>query len=216
MDLTRDDILSLIDELIIMLRERKITGQITIYGGSAVAYYHENRGVTRDIDSIFSPYKEILEIAREIASRHKDLRSDWLNAGISTVMPRVPDENPAVYYQDENITVQFGSEEYLLAMKAVTSRRTEQDRYDAALLFNSLALNSYLGIIDLVSRYYGPGNWGSQELFWEDIEELAQEMKAVKQTRMELLPQRKDTEILSHFSTIEYDKDYDYKKMRLE
>ena len=179
MDLTRTDILMLLDELIAMMKERNIAGQIAVYGGSAVAYYHENRNITRDVDSIFSPYDAIVEIAKELALRHKGLEDSWLNAAVTDVLPRRPDENPEVYYQDETITVQFGSEEYLLAMKATTSRRTEQDRYDAALLYNSLSLKSYLDINSVVDKYYGSaqGGWGSQELFWEDIEELAEELK---------------------------------------
>jgi hypothetical protein len=75
--------------------------------------------------------------------------------------------------------VQLGSREYLLAMKAMTSRRSEQDKTDAALLFNQLGLNSWLDIAELVSRYYGPaGSAGSQELFWEDIADTALEQRA--------------------------------------
>ncbi|MCL1847711.1 MAG: hypothetical protein FWF91_07105 [Coriobacteriia bacterium] len=176
MDLTKEDILALLDELIEILRGRGIVGEITVYGGSAIAYYHDKRGVTRDVDSIFSPYQEIAAIAKEIAACHQGLNDNWLNTGVITVMPPKPDEKPELYYQDENISVQFGSEEFLLAMKATSTRRTEQDLYDAALLYNSLSLKSYLDISDLVSKYYGKGNWGSQELFWEDIEEYANEL----------------------------------------
>jgi len=176
MDLTRSDILTLLDELIEMMKERGISGEISIYGGSAVAFYSEERGVTRDVDSLFTPHNEIFALAQELALRYDGLRNDWLNAGIAEVMPRFPDEHPVIYYQDEKIIVQFGSEEYLIAMKAVTSRRTEQDRYDAALLFVSLQYKSYLDISAAVSKYYGAGSWGSQELFWEDIEDLAQEL----------------------------------------
>jgi hypothetical protein len=178
MDLTRDDILNLIDELIRLLQEKEIGGIITIYGGSAVAYYHDERGVTRDIDSIIVPSQTILEIAKELSVRHPGLQDNWLNMGIISIMPPLPDESPSVYYQDEKITVQFGSEEYLLAMKAVVPRRSEQDKTDAALLFNSLDLKSWLDISAIVSKYFpGSGNWGSQELFWEDIEELANSQK---------------------------------------
>jgi len=46
-------------------------------------------------------------------------------------------------------------------------------------MFNALFLKSYLEISDLMSKYYGRGgNWGSQELFWEDIEELALSLKS--------------------------------------
>jgi hypothetical protein len=179
MDLTRKDILLLIDELIELLKAKNISGTITIYGGSAVSYYHDERGVTRDIDSIISPSKEVLEAAKELSKAHPGLQDNWLNMGIITIMPPVPDGNPSIYYQDDDLTIQFGSEEYLLAMKAVVPRRSEQDKFDAALLFNSLELKSWLDIYRIVEKYFlGSGNWGSQELFWEEIEDLADDLKA--------------------------------------
>ncbi|GHT79999.1 hypothetical protein FACS1894104_5360 [Actinomycetota bacterium] len=179
MDLTRNDILQLLDELIELLIAKSIKGVITIYGGSAVSYYHDERGVTRDIDSIITPSKEVLEVAKELSEIHPGLQENWLNMAIVTIMPPVPDDNPSIYYQDDNLKVQFGSEEYLLAMKAVVPRRSEQDKYDAALLFNSLGLKSWLEINTMVSKYFpGSGNWGSQELFWEEVEYLAGELKA--------------------------------------
>jgi len=177
MDLERKDILALIDDLVSEMKKRGTSGVINIYGGSAIAYYFEARAVTRDVDSLFQPYEEIREIAQELTLKYPGLGKDWLNSAVMEVMPSKPDENPEVYYQNENITVQFGSREYLLVMKATASRRAEQDRHDAALLFNDLALNSHLDIARLVAKYYDKNtNWGSQELFWEDIEELAQEL----------------------------------------
>jgi hypothetical protein len=177
MDLTRDDILRLVDELIEELRSEGIAGTISIYGGSAIAFYHSSRGVTRDIDSMFEPSAQILMAAKRIAARHNGLQEDWLNNNIRTVMPKLPDENPKTYYQDESLIVEFGSQEYLLAMKAVVSRRTEQDLHDAALLYNALELSSWLDIARIVAKYHTSGSWGSQELFWEDIEALANELR---------------------------------------
>lgn len=181
MDLNRESILNLIDELIELLKIKGIGGTITIYGGSAVAYYHDERGVTRDVDSIISPAPKVLEAARELAQAHPGLQDNWLNMGIFTIMPPVPDEKPSVYYQDDDLTVQFGSEEYLLAMKAVVPRRSTQDKFDASFLFNSLGLKSWLDISTIVSKYFpGKDNWGSQELFWEEIAELAGELSLKK------------------------------------
>jgi hypothetical protein len=177
MDLTRGDILRLVDELIEELRSEGIVGTISIYGGSAIAFYHSSRGVTRDIDSIFEPSSQILMAVKRIATRHNGLQEDWLNSGIRTIMPKLQDENPETYYQDGSLTVEFGSQEYLLAMKAVVSRRTEQDLHDAALLYNALRLSSWLDIARIVAKYHVSGNWSSQELFWEDIEALANELR---------------------------------------
>jgi hypothetical protein len=101
MDLTRDDILRLIDELITEIRTEGVSGTLSIYGGSAIAFYHSERGVTRDIDSVFEPSAKILKVAKRIATRHKGLQEDWLNNGVADVLPILPDNSPKVYYQDE-------------------------------------------------------------------------------------------------------------------
>jgi hypothetical protein len=49
-------------------------------------------------------------------------------------------------------------------------------REDILSLLDELGLRSWLDIAEVVKRYYGSsGNAGSQELFWEDIAEAAQE-----------------------------------------
>jgi hypothetical protein len=89
-------------------------------------------------------------------------------------MPPSPDDKPTVYYSDDALKVEFGSREYLLAMKAMTSRRSEQDKFDAALLFNDLGLKTWLDLANVVGKYYhSSGHAGSQELFWEDIVSVA-------------------------------------------
>jgi hypothetical protein len=173
MDLSRDDILNLLDELISNLRVKKIKGTITIYGGSAVSYYLEERGVTRDIDSVAEPLGDIRECVNDIAQRHVGLQDDWLNVAVKSVLPPKPDDAPDVYYQDDDLTIRIASKSYLLAMKAASPRRAERDKRDAALLFNALGLNSWLDIDKAVAKYYYPGNWGPQELFWEDIADTA-------------------------------------------
>ncbi|MDR2106238.1 MAG: hypothetical protein LBP24_02390 [Coriobacteriales bacterium] len=174
MDLSRDDILALLDELVAELKAQGISGTIAIYGGSAVSFYHPTRGVTRDVDSFFQPYEAIADVAARIAARHPGLGDTWLNMQIYDKMPPEPDDDPTVYYADDALTIQFGSQEYLLAMKAMTGRRSEQDKADAALLFNELGLCSWLDIAEVVGRYYGSAkNAGSQELFWEDIADVA-------------------------------------------
>jgi hypothetical protein len=178
MDLTRQDILDLLDELIAELIQDGVTGEIVVYGGSAVAYYHGERDVTRDVDSMYKPYAKIKKAAQAVAARHEGLDDNWFNMQIHDMMPPVPDDNPSVYYEDKGLTASFASQEYLLAMKANCSRRSEQDKQDAAMLYSALGLKSWLDIAAVVAKYYGEGNYGSQELFFEDIEDLAQELKS--------------------------------------
>lgn len=66
------------------------------------------------------------------------------------VLPPKKDDSPEVYYDNGKVKVLFASKEYLLAMKSMVSRKTERDKYDAALLFNLLHLSSWLDIEKIV------------------------------------------------------------------
>jgi hypothetical protein len=47
----------------------------------------------------------------------------------------------------------------------------------AALLFNSLGFSSWLDISRIVNKYYAGSSFGSQKLFWEDIETIVMRLE---------------------------------------
>lgn len=96
---------------------------------------------------------------------------------IHDVMPPIGDDNPEVYSDANGLKVTFASKKYLLAMKAMSDRRSQKDLDDAAVLFNALRLKNWMGIDEIVHRYYGVESAGAQELFFEDIEDRADEIR---------------------------------------
>jgi hypothetical protein len=53
-------------------------------------------------------------------------------------------------------------------------RKVNSNGFDT---YNALELSSWLDIARIVEKYHTSSSWGSQELFWEDIEALAHELK---------------------------------------
>ena len=166
---------TLIDELITECEARNISGSITIYGGTAMLYYFHDLRSTIDVDATFVPYEEIKQVSTTIASRH-NIPNDWFNSAVHDCIPPQPDPCATLYYRGKNLSVFFASQEYLLAMKASSSRRSEKDLLDAATLFNALDLNSTSDIERIVSTYFNSTQFG-EELFFEDIVDLANELK---------------------------------------
>ena len=175
MEMNRAQIMELLDGLIEECLGRGITGTVAIYGGTAMAYHSPDLRTTQDVDSMFKPYETIHDAAQCVAQCHQ-VPADWLNMQIHDIMPPVADDDPQVYFDRDGLRVTFASKPYLLAMKAMSDRRSQKDLDDAAELFNLLGLSSWMDIDELVHRYYGKGSAGAQELFFEDIEDRALEM----------------------------------------
>ncbi|MDR0950678.1 MAG: hypothetical protein LBM13_03485 [Candidatus Ancillula sp.] len=177
MDLNNEKVYALVDEIIQKLKERKATAVLRIYGGSAVSYYYHDRSLTKDVDALYDSDPAVEEVKQEICQEQPELDAEWLNEHVFDVMPKFPDDNPTIYYKNDNITVTVASREYLLAMKAMVTRKTFVDLTDAAVLFNQLGLHNWMDIDKLVTKFYGPSQADSQELWFEDIEDYALKLK---------------------------------------
>jgi len=175
LDLTSEDIHGLLDEFIQRLKDVGYEGWIDVYGGSAVAHYHNERQATQDKDSFYYPVTMLEIVAKDMAAAHPGLGEKWINNGVSAVMPPYEDDNPKIYYDDGKLTVRIASERYLLAMKVTTSRRSVVDVADAVILFNSLRLETVDDIEEIVNRYYAEfferdETWG---LYLENVAQTA-------------------------------------------
>lgn len=176
MEMTRQKLMQLLDELIEECHTCGIEGTIAIYGGTAMVYYVPELRTTQDVDSMFRPFYEI-QSAAEVVGNRNNVPNNWLNMQIHDVMPPIGDDNPEVYSDANGLKVTFASKKYLLAMKAMSDRRSQKDLDDAAVLFNALRLKNWMDIDEIVHRYYGVESAGAQELFFEDIEDRADEIR---------------------------------------
>lgn len=152
------------------LTEEDITATIFVVGGAAMALKYNNRRTTADIDGVIDLQTRsiVLDAAHQVADE-ESVPKTWLSDGVREVMPAHKDDHPRRERIGDALTIEIASPEYLLAMKAMTSRQSEGDLADAALLCKELGITKESGIDAVVARYFGPGPVGAQELFFERI-----------------------------------------------
>lgn len=95
MEMTRQKLMQLLNELIEECHTRGIEGTISIYGGTAMVYYVPELRTTQDVDSMFRPFSEI-QSAAEVVGNRNNVPNNWLNMQIHDVMPPIGDDNPEV------------------------------------------------------------------------------------------------------------------------
>ncbi|MBM4570251.1 hypothetical protein GS896_27505 [Rhodococcus hoagii] len=166
LDVTR--IRQLLTELDAQLVAKGIEAKLFIVGGAAMALAYNARRVTADIDGIFVPRDVVLDAAEAVAAAHR-LPKHWLSDGVSQLMPGRDDDHPRSETIGRALTIEIASPQYLLAMKAMSSRQSQGDLDDAALLCKQLGITKESGIEELVGRYFGNSIVGAQELFFERI-----------------------------------------------
>jgi hypothetical protein len=153
--LDADQIRELLVELGQRLATRGIEARLFLVGGAAMALAFSRRRVTRDLDGVFEPKKEIYEEARKIA-RERGLPDGWLNDGVKALLPeRQPLVEGTASFSAPGISVGVASPEYLFAMKAQAARQ-EADGDDLRFLARELKLKSTEQALDLIEQFYGP------------------------------------------------------------
>lgn len=123
----KSDILSYLAELDESLPEGGRIIHVRVGGGSALAFYWDDRG-TRDIDVAYPTElpDDILEAAARIAAEH-GLDHDWINTNLSAL----PKPRQALFaenvYRGKRFHIYVPDKETLLAMKISAARPRDLD-----------------------------------------------------------------------------------------
>ncbi|NMO00442.1 hypothetical protein HH308_04345 [Gordonia sp. TBRC 11910] len=167
---TADEIRELLGVLELRLRSVGVEAKLFVVGGAAMALAYDVTRVTGDIDGQFVPRDLVLEQARSVA-RERGLPDDWLNDAVTQMhMPPTADSHPHSMRIGQALTVEIASADYLLAMKAMSSRFSGGDLDDAVVLCRRLTITTTDEIETIVRRYFGTiGYFGAQELWFERI-----------------------------------------------
>lgn len=177
----RERIADLLNELGGRLTARGVKADIFVVGGSAMALAYNSRRSTSDIDAIITPSDPVLHEAAQMAEQ-LGLPPNWLSEGVrSTIHGLSEDRDPVDWTElspGTTVRVRIASSAFLLAMKAMTSRRSTVDLEDAAFLARRLGLTHEDQIAEVVASYWGTAAVGAQELFFEDIADRAREEDA--------------------------------------
>lgn len=152
--LDADGVRALFQELSDRLAAARLSAQLFVVGGAAMALAYDQDRLTRDVDALFVPAPEVRRIAEEMSGLH-GLEPDWLNDAAKGFLPGA-DKHPQTVFESESLLVQVPSPEYLLAMKLHASR-DNRDLDDAALLFNRLGYTTAQECISLLTATYPTG-----------------------------------------------------------
>ncbi|MDR1861864.1 MAG: nucleotidyltransferase [Candidatus Ancillula sp.] len=159
--LNREQILSLFTQVESKMKAKNIRGTLYVVGGAAMALKYEGFRLTVDVDGIFEPADEILEIAHEVA-RENNLDRDWLNNAVKVPLESAGEEEyvPFDEFSTDTLSVAVASPEMLLAMKIRAGRG--KDIEDAALIVKELRLKDAFEIQRIYERFFGAkdaGDW---------------------------------------------------------
>jgi hypothetical protein len=134
------------------LRDRKVTGEIYLFGGGALVLGFGARDATRDLDGRFDAHHGAVQAAAAQVAQDLGLPRHWLNEGGTVYLPRGADAAAAVVYRDGWLTVRAASAPVLLAMKA--RARRAQDVVDTVFLGELLGLTTADEIAAIHDEYY--------------------------------------------------------------
>lgn len=133
-----------------------IEARLFLVGGAAMALAYSRDRVTRDLDAVFEPKREIYDAAARMAD-DLGLPENWLNDAVKGLLPEqvAPIEGTGSF-STAGLKVAVASAEYLFAMKAQAARQ-ETDGDDLRQLARIIGITSTAQALDLVERFYGPG-----------------------------------------------------------
>ena len=152
--LDADQVRALLTDLGERLAARGIEARLFLVGGAPMSLAFSRRRVTRDLDAVFEPIREIYEEAAELA-RERGLPEDWLNDSVKGLLPdKVQPIEGTSRFSAPGIHVGVASPEYLFVMKAQAARQ-EVDGDDLRTLAKALKIKNVQQGLDLVERFYG-------------------------------------------------------------
>ncbi|AFA75564.1 hypothetical protein GPOL_c45630 [Gordonia polyisoprenivorans VH2] len=167
--LTASEIRELLRALDSELQARGKAGVLFIVGGAAMALAYNADRATEDVDGTFEPRDVVLQAAASVAAREGDLDPNWLSDGVAQLMPPLPDDHPRSEQIGPALVISIASPEYVLAMKAMVTRKSQGDIDDAVALCHLLSIRTQEALEAVVSRYFPGRRLGAQELFFERI-----------------------------------------------
>jgi hypothetical protein len=138
-----------------------ITGEICLFGGTAMMLAFNARLSTKDVDAIFQPAEIMRAHASRIARDH-GLPEDWLNDGVKGFVSAKHRVTQGNLPQFAHLRLTMPVPEYLLAMKCMAARiggaaGESTDVADIVFLARHLHLGSARETLEIVAQYY-PAN----------------------------------------------------------
>ncbi len=140
-----------------LLRERRVAGEIAVFGGAAIVLGFDFRTATEDVDAVINRgHGEVVKAQEEVGAE-MDLPPNWLNEQGTTYLSKQQDFNLFRTYPSEGrfgLRVLLAAPQYVLAMKVLSLRGFGHDVEDVAELAQRLGCTAPEHLLQLVKRYY--------------------------------------------------------------
>ena len=140
-----------------LLRERRVAGEIAVFGGAAIILGFDFREATQDIDALITQGHGQVVKAQEEVGKELGLPPNWLNEQGTSYLSKHSDFSMFRTYPSEGqfgLRVLTATPQYLLAMKLLSFRSYGHDIQDIVELARRIGCTSEEGLLQLVKRYY--------------------------------------------------------------
>gem|GEM_PF-1379281 len=138
-----------------LLRERRVAGEIAVFGGAAIVLGFEFRTATEDVDAMITQGHGQVVKAQEEVGLELGLPPNWLNEQGTSYLSKHKDFEMFKTYPSEGqfgLRVLTATPQYLLAMKLLAFR--SDDIQDIVLLARGLGITTAEGFLQLIKHYY--------------------------------------------------------------
>lgn len=149
---SKEQIREALERLAVHLRRRNVTGEIYVFGGTAMVLAYDARRATRDVDAVFAPHGPVHEAALAVA-KELGLPRYWLNDQGSVYLAASYKDGAVPIFDDPNLRVLAVSARQLLAMKALAAR-LGVDSEDVAFLAQHLGLGTADEVASVVAEVF--------------------------------------------------------------
>lgn len=162
----RNEIVSVLTDLASELERRKISAEMYVVGGAAIALAFDERRATRDIDAVFEPKNAVYEAAAVVAAE-RGLPAGWLNDAVKGFLAG-DDPDAAPVLDLPGLRCLTASPRILLALK-VLAHRVGEDEEDVRLLAAELGLKSSEQVLTVAEETFGDRLDPAARFFVEEL-----------------------------------------------
>ena len=140
-----------------ILRERRVAGEVAVFGGAAIVLGFDFRDATQDVDAMITQgHGQVVKAQQEVGAE-LGLPPNWLNEQGTSYLSQYNDFEIFKTYPSEGqfgLRVLMATPQYLLAMKLLSFRAYGHDVHDIIQLARRLGCTTSENLLDLVKHYY--------------------------------------------------------------
>jgi hypothetical protein len=162
-----------------LLRERRVAGEIAVFGGAAIVLGFDFRTATQDVDAMITQGHGQVVKAQEEVGAEQGLPPNWLNEQGTSYLSRHSDFKLFRTYPSEGqfgLRVLMATPRYLLAMRLLSLRRYGHDVEDIVQLAQRIGCTTAESLLELVKHYYPDEQVLPEKVV--EIRSIARQLKA--------------------------------------